>query len=338
MTAIADMKAQGIFFAPTKDGNQLPIIDLTHPRFFVPDDLAAVTALHGRVRAEEGSTRRLPKFLLRWLMRRAMAQSRLMRALFHPNADFLDGLSTYAMKLGADNLVPPFDNPADRRFAAAPHLLLLRLRMQQVARLLAEGLAPGLSSRPNAPLHFLNIGGGPAMDSLNTVIMLQRGRPGLLRRAIRIHVLDPDDAGPWFGAKALDALKSPGGPLEGLDIVFAHIPYDWREAEKLEQFAVSLGPDAVLAASSEGALFEYGDDRAVIANLKALRAGGVAVVSGSVTSGDPERKRMIASGPFRLFPRGVAGFAPLAREAGFTVEKAETAILSEQILLRCARS
>ncbi|HEY2836255.1 MAG TPA: hypothetical protein VGI89_06775 [Rhizomicrobium sp.] len=334
MTAIADMKAMGVFSAPTKDGNQLPIIDLTHARFFVPDDPAAIAALHARVRTEERSTRRLPKFLLRWLMRRAMAQSRLMQALFHPNADFLDGLSTYVMKLGADNLVPPFDNPADRRFAAAPHLTLMRLRMQQVARLLANGLAHDLPSRPNAPLHFLNVGGGPAMDSLNTVIMLQRQHAGLLRRSIRIHVMDRDDAGPWFGARALDALKSPGGPLTGLDISFAHISYDWGEAEKLERFAVSLGPDAIITTSSEGALFEYGDDQAVIANLKALRAGGVALISGSVTSGDPERKRMIASGPFRLFPRGVAGFAPLAREAGFTVEKTETAILSEQILLR----
>ena len=172
------------------------------------------------------------------------------------------------------------------------------------------------------------------MDSLNTVIMLRRRHTGLLRRPIRIHVLDPDDAGPWFGAKALDALKSPGGPLEGLDILFAHIPYDWSDAEKLEQVAVSFGPDALLVASSEGALFEYGNDQAVIANLKALRAGDVRWISGSVTSGDPERKRMIASGPFRLFPRGVAGFAPLAHQAGFTVEKAESAILSEQILLR----
>ena len=154
MTAIAEMEAQGIFFAPTKDGNQLPIIDLTHPRFFVPDDPAAVAALHARVRGQERSTRRLPRFLLRWLMRRSMAQSRLMQALFHPNADFLDGLSTYVMKLGASNLVPPFDNPADRRFAAAPHLTLMRLRMQQVARLLADGLVQGLSSRPDAPLHF----------------------------------------------------------------------------------------------------------------------------------------------------------------------------------------
>jgi hypothetical protein len=336
MTTIADMQAQGIFFAPTKDGNQLPIIDLTHPRFFVPDDPAAITALHARVRAEERSTRRLPRLLLRWLMRRAMTQSRLMQALFHPNADFLDGLSTYAMKLGADNLVPPFDNPADRRFAAAPHLLLLRLRMQQVAQFLADGLVRDLPSRPDAPLHFLNIGGGPAMDSLNAVIMLQRRHAELLRRPIRIHVLDPDDAGPWFGARALDALNSPGGPLAELDISFAHLSYDWNEPEKLRLFVGSLGRDAMIAASTEGALFEYGDDRSVIANLKSLRAGGVCLVCGSATSGDPERRRMIASGPFRLFPRGVAGFAPLAREAGFTIEKTETAILSDQILLRPA--
>ena len=72
----------------------------------------------------------------------------------------------------------------------------------------------------------------------------------------------------------------------------------------------------------------------MVANLKALRAGGVVLISGSVASDDPERRRTIASGPFRLFPRGIAGLAPLARAAGFTVEKAESAILSEQMLLR----
>ena len=60
----------------------------------------------------------------------------------------------------------------------------------------------------------------------------------------------------------------------------------------------------------------------------------LALISGSVTSSDLERKKMLASGPFRLFPRGAAGLAPLARAAGFTIEKAQIAILSEQGRLR----
>lgn len=334
MTVMDEMTAQGVFFAPTRDGMRLPIIDLTHPRFFVPDDPAASAALKARALQEERSRRFLPTFLLRLIGRRMVAQSKLMQALFQPGRPFLDGLSTYALKLGANNLVPPFDGPADRRFAAAPHLALLRLRMQQVARFLAEGLAQDLPHRLGAPLHLVNIAGGPAMDSLNAVIMLRRRHGELVRRPIRIHVLDSDEAGPWFGAQALDALTSPGAPLAGLDIQLTHVSYDWNKPEELEQYVAMLGQDAVTAASSEGGLFEYGDDEAVVANLKALRAGGVVLISGSVTSDDPKRRRTIASGPFRLFPRGIAGLAPLARAAGFTVEKAESAILSEQMLLR----
>jgi hypothetical protein len=336
MALIDEMTAQGLYFAPAKDGHRLPIVDLTHARFFVPDDPAAIAALQARVRHEERSRRFFPRFLLRLIGRRMVAQSKLMQALFHPGAPFLDGLSTYVMKLGAGNLVPPYDSPGDRRFAAAPHLTLLRLRMQQVARFLAEALAPDLARRPEAPLRLINIGGGPAMDSLNALLMLGRQHRDLMFRPIRIHVLDPDDAGPWFGARALDALKSSGAPLAGLDIQCAHISYDWNEANRLEQLVGALGRDAIAAASSEGALFEYGDDEAVVANLKALRAAGVAHVAGSVTSSDPERKKVIASGPFRLFPRGTAGFEPLARAAGFTIEKAQSAILSEQVLLRPA--
>jgi hypothetical protein len=45
---------------------------------------------------------------------------------------------------------------------------------------------------------------------------------------------------------------------------------------------------------------------------------------------------MIARTRFKLHPRGLAGFAPLAAAAGFRVVKAEQALLSEQVLLRPA--
>lgn len=90
---------------------------------------------------------------------------------------------------------------------------------------------------------------------------------------------------------------------------------------------------AVVAASSEGALFEYGTDQAIIGNLKALRTGA-ALVAGSVTSADAMRRRMIADSKFKIFPRGIEGFAPLAAAAGFAIAQSSDAMLSDQVLLR----
>jgi hypothetical protein len=93
---------------------------------------------------------------------------------------------------------------------------------------------------------------------------------------------------------------------------------------------------AIVAASSEGGLFEYGSDEAIVANLRALRAGGVKLVAGSVTSADEKRRRMISASKFKLVPRGLEGFAPLAASGGFRIARAETAQLSDQVLLRTA--
>jgi len=64
------------------------------------------------------------------------------------------------------------------------------------------------------------------------------------------------------------------------------------------------------------------------------KAAGARVIVGSVTIADDLRRRMIAQTQFKLHPRGVAGFAPLAAAAGFRVVKAAPAFLSEQVLLR----
>jgi hypothetical protein len=156
------------------------------------------------------------------LLKSAAKRSLLVQPLFGGDAAFLDGMSTYVMKLGADNLVPPYDCPMDRRVAASPNLTLLRLRTQQVARLIADGVAAELAKAVAAPLHLINIAGGPAIDSLNALILLNKREASLLRRPIVIHVLDLDDAGPFFGNNALTALKADSGPLAGLDAVFDH--------------------------------------------------------------------------------------------------------------------
>ena len=218
--------------AKTREGYDLPVIDVTNPRFAVPDDPDAARALHDAFVASERRRRFIPPFIMRMMLRSAARRSRLIRALFNTDAGFLDGLSTYVMKLGADNLVPPYDGPVDRRLGASPHVGLLRLRMQQTARLLADGLVAELE-RAGGALNLINIGGGPSLDSINALILLNRARPDLLRRPIGIHVLDSAEDGPFFGANARAALKQEGRPLHGLDIAWARHGYDWNEPAPL---------------------------------------------------------------------------------------------------------
>jgi hypothetical protein len=331
-------KNDGFACARTREGFDLPVIDVTNPRFTVPDDPATVRGLHDAIIEGERRQRRIPRFIMRMMLRAAARKSRLVRTFCDSDAGFLDGMSTYVMKLGADNLVPPYDTPTDRRVAASPHILLIRLRMQQIAHLMAEGIADDLATAgAAAPLNLINIGGGPALDSTNALIVLRRVRPGLLNRRIVIEVLDCDRDGAFFGANALAALKADQGPLAGLDIGLQHHDYDWDRPALLESLVGKLASaGAIIAASSEGALFEYGSDEAIVANLKVLHANGAGarLVAGSVTCEDETRRRMMAETRFKLIPRGIAGFTPLAVQAGLRIAKAQSALFSEQVLLR----
>jgi hypothetical protein len=323
--------------AKTREGHDLPVIDVTDPRFAVADDPAATQALYDAFVASERRRRWIPQFIMRAMLRRAASESRLVRAIFASEAGYLDGMSTYVMKLGADNLVPPYDTPMDRRLATSPHVTLLRLRTQQIAHLLADGLVEHLADALGAPLHLINIGGGPALDSVNALILLRRDRADLLRRPVVIHVLDSGTDGPFFGANVFAAMKADGRPLHGLDAAWERHDYDWNTPAALARLVKDLaGAGYIIAASTEGALFEYGADEAILANLAALRADGAGarLVAGSVTRDDETRRRMIAETQFKLVPRGLAGFAPLATRAGFAIAKVEPAWLSDQVLLR----
>jgi hypothetical protein len=170
---------------------------------------------------------------------------------------------------------------------------------------------------------------------MNALILLRRRDRNLLQRPIEIHVLDQDDAGPFFGRNALAALMQDDAPLAGLDVVFRHRRYDWNEPASLGALLHDLGPHAIFAASSEGGLFEYGSDEAIVANLMALHAANVRFVAGSITSSSDERRRhmMMTASRFKLYPRGLEGFAPLAGRAGYRIDCAEPAQLSDQVLL-----
>lgn len=323
----------GILYAPAPDGLELPVIDVTNPAFRLDGSADAVERLR-RAHLAETRRSRLPPFPMRVMLRLLARRSVVRRALVKPEASYLGGLITYVLKLGADNLVPPFDQPIDRRIAASAVVTSIRVRLQQTAELIAEGLAPALRGRPGAQLHLVDIAGGPAMDSLNALILLRVTAPELLARPVAIHVLDLDEKGPRFAAAALAALQAEGGPLAGLEIAIRHIPYDWSETALLARLLRDLAKaPAVIAASSEGGLFDYGSDEAVMANLAVLRQGRAAFVAGSVTRADDLTRRSLAGGPFKLVPRGADLFGRLAAQAGWRLARVAPALISDQVLL-----
>ena len=137
-----DPKNAGVAWATAQDGHKLPVIDVTHPCFALADDAAANAALSSAYVEAERRRAWTPRFVTRLMLSLAARQSGLLHALLypHPQSEYLDGLTTYILKLGAENLPPPFDGKIDRRIAGAPPVVAMRLRLQQCATLLAEGL------------------------------------------------------------------------------------------------------------------------------------------------------------------------------------------------------
>lgn len=318
--------------AKTLDGLALPVIDVTDPQFHAADDVEALAALERDYADADRGQSRVPRFLMRYFVRRAARSSPILKALVFPGGTFLPGLPTYVMKLPAELLPPPYGSPIDRRLASSTPCRAVRVRMTQVARLLAEGLEPVLEARAAAPLRMFNIAGGPSLDSLNALILLRRKRPELLSgRQVEIEVLDGDSHGPAFGANALAALSAEGQALAGLDISLRWESYDWNAPGRLAQLTQEArAQGAVIAASSEGGLFEYGDDAAVIGNLRAL-GDAPTLVAGSVTRNDLARRRSILG--LQLKPRGLEGFVPLAQQGGYRLERSLPLPLSDQVAL-----
>ena len=201
---------------------------------------------------------------------------------------------------------------------------------------MAETLLPSLTANPSQPLYFLNIAGGPAVDSLNTLIVLNKCHPGILtKREVLIDVLDRDSVGPAFGQKALAALSEEGGPLRGIQVAFRHVPYDWTSAADLKPvLSQAQAKGALVICSSEGGLFEYGSDDEIKSDLKVLRDfPEVLAVVGSVTRADEPTQRLRQTGAAATRPRGLAVFHTLVQQVGWTVSRAIERPFSDQVVL-----
>lgn len=308
-----------VLHAMTDDGRSLPVIDVTNPAFAVTATEGELAAMSEQFVLESKQRPEMPAPL-----REALQRSVLGRGLIAAAGTFLTGMNTYLLKLGPDNLGTDAD-PIDRRIAESFPAFTARLRLQDMARLLADGLVPTLGARPGRPVCLINIAGGPAADSWNALIHLHDEHSALLSgREIRIVVLDLDDRGPGFGGRALAALGAPGGRLSGLEIGFQHVTYEWSDADRLRQALDDLhATEAACAISTEAGLFEYGSDMEIVTNLANLRAGTApdASVVGSVTrDGEPVRWSQAAS-RVSTRPRTIEAFRDLADQAGWTVQR-----------------
>jgi len=244
----------------------------------------------------------------------------------------MSGMHTYLLKLGPD-MLGGYATPIDRRIAGSLPSLSVRLRMQDMAQLMVDAMRVSLSSQPRRPLHFINIAGGPAIDSLNALILLQKNDPATLRdRPVRIDVLDLDDAGPKFGESALAALSREGTPLHGIQIAFRHVRYDWSNPADLKPLLdEARAKNAIVIGSSEGGLFEYGSDDQILGNLEALRS--LECFVGSVTRADGPMQRLQKMSNAATRPRGLTVFHDLIRASGWDIARAVERPLSDQVVL-----
>ncbi len=330
-------KIPGVYYAVTNDGVELPVVDVTHPSFALHVSEAEQRMLVDKFLREKVPLEQFPaplrNLLLRFLLRGLILADGVRQA----QDTFMSGMHTYLLKLGPEMLGRAYAKPIDRTIASALPSLAVRLRLQDVASLMAETLLPALAAEPNRNLCFLSIAGGPAVDCLNTLILLSKKQPRILEgREISIEVLDLDDAGPAFGAKALAALSQEGGPLSGIRSVLRHVPYNWARAADLEVvLAEARTEEALVICASEGGLFEYGSDTEIEDNLKTLRKfPKVLAVVGSVTRADEpiQRLRRIARSATR--PRGLEVFRVLAQKAGWSIAGAIERPFSDQVVLR----
>jgi hypothetical protein len=331
-------KRPGVYYALTDSGLELPIVDVTHPAFAVSlseEEQRARVAEYMQAASPFG---KLPKFVRQPLLRFLLRGSVLGRAIGGARSSFLSGMNTYLLKLGPENLGDAYAKPIDRKIAAALPSFALRLRVSDLAHLLAAAARAALETAPpERPLHLLDIAGGPAVTSLNALILLQRESARLLAgRHVEISVLDQDAVGPRFGARALAALSAPGAPLAGIDARLERVHYDWSNPTELVpvlEDARTRG--AVTLAASEGGLFEYGSDEEIVANLETLRAGtgpSFAMV-GSVTRADEPMQRMRRYSQIPTRPRGLPLFRPLVERAGFRLENVIERPFSDHVTL-----
>lgn len=263
-----DKRTPGLIHVPVCQGLELPILDITSPRFTGSISQDRMDALQQESPKLAEGMRRMPE-----AHKMAVAQHSLIfgrRFNQDTGGRFLSGISTYILKLGPGLMEGMDEYQIDQGISRGISSMAARMRLVSICRHQTEGLKSLLKDNPARTLCLINIGGGAASDSINTLILLQHEEPSLLeKRRIEIHILEIDPLSPAFALRCVDALQGPGQIFSNLDIAAYHHMYDWEHPQILEDI-LQGHEGSILFCSSEGGLFEYGRDEDIRSNLEIL--------------------------------------------------------------------
>ena len=265
-------KIPELSYAFTLNGVELPVLDITHPYFVSCTDEKILQKLLPYVEknAEKNAEKfnKIPTFIKRFLSKRSFAMAELLQV--EGENSFASGITTLMMKLGPRLIGKGRKRFWDRQVNKGFGALVIRMRVRDISKCQKMELIPLLQKSPEKNLCFINIAGGAASDSINTLILILKENPALLKgRKIEINVLDVDTFGPGFAERSITALKAPGKIFHELNITFRHIHYDWNNPEKLTEL-LSERNEWLQICSSEGGLFEYCSDEVIIHNLNTI--------------------------------------------------------------------
>jgi hypothetical protein len=183
---------------------------------------------------------------------------------------FLSGVSTLMLKLGPGLIGKGRKRFLDSLASRGIGGIVLRMRVRDISNCQSKALTQILRNSPEKNLCMINIAGGAASDSINTLFLVQNEDQNLLKnRKIEINVLDIDTFGPAFADNCISELKAKGGRFNGLDISFNHVKYDWNNPEILDK-VLKERAEWLISCSSEGGLFEYCTDEVIQKNLDTL--------------------------------------------------------------------
>jgi hypothetical protein len=264
-------KIPGLAYAFAENGIELPVLDITHSQFLSSIDeeqLSEVSKTSFQKMLALGEMSDDQKKAYHEHLSKSYIFGRVFMS--DPNANFLNGMSTYVYKLGPSLIGGEKERELDRSLSMGIGGVSVRMRIRDLCKLQVDVLTPRLKSSPGKDLCFINIAGGAASDSINTLILILKENPGLLKnRKIEITVLDIDTISPHFARQCIEALKQQKHYFYGLDVTFDHINYNWNDPDELIQL-LSNRKQCIVLCTSEGGLFEYGTDGDIIQNLNAI--------------------------------------------------------------------
>lgn len=263
-------KVPGLPYVFTDTGLELAVLDITHPLFETSMD---EKGLAGQ-RAQSAATAALIKTMSADQRKMITANSYIWGGHFSGEtpASCLSGMATYMLKLGPGLIGGGEERKADQRATMGVSGIAARMRLRDLCRLQTEVLCPVLKTHPGRPLCLINIAGGAASDTFNTIRLILRRDPALLQgRRIEIHLLETDTIGPRFAKRSLAALREAGGDFATLNLVFRLHHASWADEDAWKGILRDRSDDILLAAS-EGGLFEYGRDKDILAVLGSLAA------------------------------------------------------------------